>query len=251
VVLKQSYHRVYDSPEPSNLARTFVSIKQLAYDRTLYSAGEDGKCKECVSRRMKELTEIMSQLFESPNNLSPFDELVEKEKSLFDKCAKCTAEYFFKLIKSIKDALRTITAIGSSGINEKELFTERSMPFFIEGVWHPPKFPTKLIDSYSLVEGRGEVRIYEQADRPVNFYELDLPEFRLPNEQLELLQDAFRLEIKEAPGHARFANPMRIACFSKDWYNTLLHIARDHSNVRISSIELQELSRRMATLASV
>jgi hypothetical protein len=121
------------------------------------------------------------------------------------------------------------------------------MPFFVEGVWHPPKFLTKLIDSYTLPERRGEVRIYEQADRPVNFYELDLPEFRLSSEQLGLLEDAFRLEIKEAPGHARFANPTRIASFSQDWYNSLLHIARERSNVRISSAELKELAKKMAS----
>jgi hypothetical protein len=248
VVLKHSYHRVYDSPEPSNLARTLASIKQAAHDRAHYAASEQGRCKECVSRRMKELTETWPRLIENPRDLSPFDELVEKERSLlFGECANCTAEHFFKLINNIKDDLAGLIGNEPSGNIAKELFTGRSMPFFIEGVWHPPQFPAKLIDSYSLAEGRGEVRIYEQADRPVNFYELDLPEFRLPDEQLDLLEDAFRLEIKEAPGHTRFANPTRIASFSKDWYSTLLHIARDHSDVKISSAELQELAGKMAS----
>jgi len=247
VVLKQSYHRVYDSPEPSNLARTLASVKQLAHDRALYAASEGGKCKDCVSRRMKELTETWPRLLENPHDLSPFDELKEKERNLCSECANCTAEHFSKLINSIKDGLIGLIANDPARINDNELFTGRSMPFFVEGVWHPPKFLTKLIDSYTLPERRGEVRIYEQADRPVNFYDLDLPEFRLPAEQLGLLEDAFRLEIKEAPGHARFANPMRIASFSQDWYNSLLHIAREHSNVRISSAELQELAKKMAS----
>jgi len=247
VVLKQSYHRVYDSPEPSNLARTLASVKQLAHDRALYATGEEGKCNECVSRRMKELTETWPRLLENPHDLSPFDKLEEKEKNLCSECTNCTAEHFSKLINSIKDGLTSIRANDPALIKDNELFTGRSMPFFVEGVWHPPKFLTKLIESYTLPEKRGEVRIYEQVDRPVNFYELDLPEFRLPAEQLGLLEDAFRLEIKEAPGHARFANPMRIASFSQDWYNSLLHIAREHSNVRITSAELQELAKKMAS----
>jgi len=247
VVLKQSYHRVYDSPEPSNLARTLASVKQLAHDRALYATGEEGKCNECVSRRMKELTETWPRLLENPHDLSPFDKLKEKEKNLCSECTNCTAEHFSKLINSIKDGLTSIRANDPALIKDNELFTGRSMPFFVEGVWHPPKFLTKLIESYTLPEKRGEVRIYEQVDRPVNFYELDLPEFRLPAEQLGLLEDAFRLEIKEAPGHARFANPMRIASFSQDWYNSLLHIAREHSNVRITSAELQELAKKMAS----
>jgi hypothetical protein len=247
VVLKQSYHRVYDSPGPSNLARTLASVKQLAHDRALYAANEVGRCKECVSRRMKELTETWPRLLENPHDLSPFDELKEKEKNLCSECANCTAEHFSKLINSIKDGLIGLVANDPARINDNELFTGRSMPFFVEGVWHPPKFLTKLIDSYTLPESQGEVHIYEQADRPVNFYDLDLPEFRLPAEQLGLLEDAFRLEIKEAPGHARFANPMRIASFSQDWYNSLLHIAREHSNARISSAELQGLAKKMAS----
>jgi type IV secretory pathway ATPase VirB11/archaellum biosynthesis ATPase len=247
VVLKKSYHRVYDSPEPSNLARTLASIKQLAHDRALYAAGEGGKCKECVSSRMKEITETWPRLLENPHDLSSFVELGEKEKNLCSECANCTAEHFSKLINSIKEGLISLKTNYPSRTNDNELFTGRSMPFFVEGVWHPPKFLTKLIDSYTLPERRGEVRIYEQADRPVNFYELDLPEFRLSSEQLGLLEDAFRLEIKEAPGHARFANPTRIASFSQDWYNSLLHIARERSNVRISSAELKELAKKMAS----
>lgn len=247
VVLKRSYQRVYDSPEPSNLARTLAAMKQLAHDRALYAASEEGKCRECASRRMKELTGLWPRLLESPHDLSPLDELEEKEGKLDGECANCTAEHFAKLVNSIKVGLRGPTRKNIAGTNHDELFIGRSMPFFVEGIWHPPKCSTKLIDSYALPEWRGEVRIYEQVDRPVHFYELDLPEFKLPNEQLELLDEAFRLEIKEAPGHARFAHPTRIASFSQDWYNSLLHIAREHSNVRISSAELQDLAKKMAS----
>jgi len=247
VVLKRSYQRVYDSPEPSNLGRTLAAMKQLAHDRTLYASGEGGKCRECVSRRMKELTGLWPRLLENPHDLSPLDELKEREGKLEGECVNCTAEHFAKLMDGIRTGLRAPTRKEITAANYDELFVGRSMPFFVEGVWHPPKSPAKLIDNYALPEGRGQVRIYEQVDRPVHFYELDLPEFKLPTEQLELLEGAFRLEIKEAPGHARFAYPTRIASFAQDWYNNLLHIARGRSNVRISSAELQELAKKMAS----
>ena len=247
VVLKRSYQCVYDSSAPSNLARTLAAMKQLAHDRALYAMSEEGKCKECVSRRIKELTGLWPRLLENPHDLSPLDKLEEKEEKLEGECANCTAENFVKLINSIKTGLEGPTRKKLAATNYDELFIGRSMPFFVEGVWHPPKCSTKLIDSYALPEGRGQVRVYEQVDRPVHFYELDLPEFKLPVEQLGLLEEAFRLEIKEAPGHARFAHPTRIASFSQDWYNSLLHIARERSNVRISSAELQELAKKMAS----
>jgi type IV secretory pathway ATPase VirB11/archaellum biosynthesis ATPase len=222
-------------------------MKQLAHDRALYAASEEGKCKECISRRMKELTGIWPRLLENPHDLSPLDELEGKEGKLEGACANCTAEHFAKLIEIIKTGLRGPTGKELTAVNYDELFIGRSLPFFVEGVWHPPKYSAKMIDNYALPEGRGQVRIYEQVDRPVHFYELDLPEFKLPAEKLDLLEEAFRLEIKEAPGHARFAYPARIASFSQDWYNSLLHIARESSNVRISSAELQELAKKMAS----
>jgi hypothetical protein len=115
VVLKKSYHRVYDSPEPSNLARTLASIKQLAHDRALYAAGEGGKCKECVSSRMKEITETWPRLLENPHDLSSFVELGEKEKNLCSECANCTAEHFSKLINSIKEGLKVSKQIIHPG----------------------------------------------------------------------------------------------------------------------------------------
>jgi type IV secretory pathway ATPase VirB11/archaellum biosynthesis ATPase len=247
VVLKRSHQRVYDSTGPSDLARTLASLKQLAHDRTLYASSEGGKCRECVSRRMKELTGLWPHLLENPHDPSPLDELKGREGKLEGTCASCTAEHFVKLIDSIRTALRGPAREKLTATNYDEFFVGRSMPFFVEGIWHPPRCQVKLIDNYALPEGRGEVRIYEQVDRPVHFYELDLPEFKLPAEQLELLEEAFRLEIKEAPGHARFAYPARIASFAQDWYNSLLHIARGRSNIRISSAELQELAKKMAS----
>lgn len=247
LVLKQSYRRVYDSPGPSNLARTLAALKQLAHDRTLYAPHEDGKCKGCVNRRMKELTELWPSLLENPHDLAPLDGLEEKQEKLEEECKNCTAEHFVKLIKSIRTGLGDFAGKKLTATNYNKIFIARSMPFFVEGVWHPPNRPTKLIDSYALPEERGQVRIYEQVDRPVPFYELDLPEFKLPAEQLDLLEEAFRLEVKEAPGHARFAYPTRIASFAQDWYNSLLHIVRGRSNTKISSAELQELAKKMAS----
>jgi type IV secretory pathway ATPase VirB11/archaellum biosynthesis ATPase len=246
LVLKRGYRRIYDSPGPSKLARTLAALKQLAHDRTLYAPHEDGKCKGCVNHRMKELTELWPRLLENPHNLAPLDRLEEKQNPLEGECKNCTVEHFVKLVKSVRTGLGDFVRKNPTATDYDEIFIGRSMPFFVEGVWHPPNRPTKLIDSYALPEERGQVRVYEQVDRPVPFYELDLPEFKLPAEQLELLEEAFRLEVKGAPGHARFAYPTRIASFAQDWYNSLLHIVRERSNTKISSAELQKLAKKMA-----
>jgi len=121
------------------------------------------------------------------------------------------------------------------------------MPFFVEGVLHPPRHKTRLLETYDLPEKRGTVRIYEQLDRPLPFYELDLPEFKMRSERLQLLEDAYKFETKVEPGHARFALPTRILSFSEDWYNILLHIVRERSDIKISSGELRKLAKLMSS----
>jgi type IV secretory pathway ATPase VirB11/archaellum biosynthesis ATPase len=187
-------------------------------------------------------------LLENPHDLSPLDEIEKNQKEVKEECVKCTAEHFLKLIKSLKAGLTSLPIYGKlTATTYDRVFASRLKPFFVEGIWHPPKHPARLIDGYPLPEGRGHVRIYEQLDRPVPFYELDLPEFKWPAEHLELLDKVFKLEVKGAPGHARFAYPTRVASFAQDWYNTLLHIVRESSNVKISSTELQKLAKRIAS----
>lgn len=133
-----------------------------------------------------------------------------------------------------------------SSSNYDEVLNARVQPFFVEGVWNPPEEDVELLDSYPLPEDRGEVKIYRQEGRPVHFYDLELPEFELPEKQVELLDEAFRMELGAAPSHARFARPTRILGFAEDWYNALLHIVEERTDVDVPSTRLRELAERMA-----
>lgn len=247
VVLGRSYQRVYDSPELSELSRALVILKPRIYDRTLYALSESRQeCKRCVDRRMKKLVRLWEKLLENPHDLSPIKRLINEEKRE-GECAECTSNYFLKLVSGIRATLEGVPVLSRlTAKNYDEVFKARVKPFFVPGVWHPPEHKVRLLDSYPLSKDRGQVRIYEQLDRPVRFYELELPEFSIPEEQLALLDEAFRLELKGAPGHARFARPSRMLGFTENWYNTLLHLIRERSDLRISSDRLRTLAKWMA-----
>ena len=194
------------------------------------------------------IDETWNKLLANPHDLKPLDDLAQKQRKLKGKCAECTREYFLKLLESIKDGMKSATAaLRLKPKNYDEAFVARVKPFFVEGVWHPPPDRARLIDSYDLSDGRGKIKIYEQPNRPVPFYELDLPEFKLPAEQLELLDEAFRMEIEEAPGQAKFAYSARMFGFAEDWYNTLLHMLKERQGAAISSSELRKLSNTIAS----
>jgi len=247
VILRRAYCKTYPSRRISKLARTFAMLKQLALDRALYSERPDKKCDDCVDERMHRLVDkVWSKLLANPHDLAPLEELVEKPGKLRGKCVACTKEHFLKLLATIKADVKRATS-GITPHNYDGIFAARTKPFFVEGVWHPPPRKARLIDSYELSESRGEVRIYQQLDRPVPFYEFDLPEFKLPIEQLELLDDAFRMEIEEAPGQARFAYSIRMLGFAEEWYNTLLHVLKERGKATIPSNELRKLSKLIAS----
>lgn len=249
VMLRRARCTVYPSRGPSELARALATLKRLALDRTRYAASEkDKNCKKCVDARMHELVdEAWPKILANPHDLKPLHELAKKQRGLKDKCVECTKEHFLKLISTIESSIEDIPLVSQlSRKGYDSVFVAREKPFFIEGVWHPPSERTRLIDSYALSGGRGKVRIYEQSGRPVPFYELDLPEFELPPEQLELLDDAFHVEIEEAPGHAKFAYSGRMLGFAEDWYNTLLHILKERKGAAIPSTELHKLADLIA-----
>ncbi len=248
VTLRRAYKRVYCSSELSKLAKTLAVIKQLIFDRASYTASEKDKCKGCVDKRCRELTELWEKIIETPHDFSPIEKLVKKNSKLKGECAKCTERYFLKLIASARTGLASITTIQNADkIDYEAVFAARVMPFFVEGICHPPKHRLKLLETYELAERRGIVRIYEQLDRPLPFYQLDLPEFKMPAEHLQLLDDAYKFETKTKPGHARFAFPTRISGFLDDWYNVLLHILRERSDVKIPSGKLRELAKQMSS----
>ncbi len=240
--------KTYCSKELSKLARAIAMSQQLALDRTLYGGEDKRDCKKCIDERISIVMEAIDKIIANPHELGPLEKVVvEARKRLRGECKKCTDSNFVKLVDSIKSTLKGVAVIKRlSPKNYDDVFISRTKPFFIEGVWHPPPRQARLIDSYELSDNRGKVKIYEQHDNPVPFYELNLPENKLPEEQLALLDAAFRMKIEEAPGHARFAYSSRAFSFAEEWYNTLLHILREKGK-QVSTIEIHNLAELMAS----
>lgn len=248
VILLQPTTRVYRTRELSKLARTIAAAEQLVLDRSLYGGKEgDGRCKKCIETRMAALAEALDKVMADPHDLSPIDNsLVISRMKSSAECKKCSEENFFKLVDTVKATLRSAPVFKRlASKNYDEIFSARSKPFFIEGVWNPPPRGSRLLESYDLSDGRGRVNIYEQRDNPVPFYELVLPEFGLPADQLELLDSAFRIKIEEAPGHARFAYSARSYSFAEEWYNALLHILREKKS-SVPAASVRKLAELMA-----
>ena len=248
LVLSTSFDNIYTTPKISKIARTLGVLKANVWDRTYYSPeSELDKCESCIDRRMEKMKEIWPEIMKNPHDFSPLENVREDEEESNGECAQCTDENFFALINGIKDSLKSIPQFEDlDSSNYNDILDVKIQPFFVEGVWNPPEEDLELLDSYSLQEERGEVKIYKQKDRPVPFYSLEIPEFDLSEEEVNLLYKAYKMEIDTAPSHARFAEPSKIRGFAEDWYNTLLHIVKEKSDLKLSSDKIRNLAETMA-----
>jgi len=246
VVLVGPMTKIYCSPELSRLARSIATAQQLALDRTLYGGKDEKNCKKCTEERMALLLKIIENLAANPHDFKSFEDMISNAgKSLKGECKNCTEKSFLELVGSIKGLLESNRAIKKlTADNYDAVFIARERPFFIDGIWNPRPPGARLIDSYKLSDARGEARIYERKENPVPFYDLELPEFKLPLQQLSLLDSAFRVKLEGAPGHARFAYSGRMLSFAEEWYNVLLHMLREEE--KVSTMELRNLAELMA-----
>ncbi|MEM2192534.1 MAG: hypothetical protein QXG38_02845 [Candidatus Hadarchaeales archaeon] len=189
VVLAAPITTIYDSPEISNLARTFAMAQRLALDKVMYGWSDEKKCKKCVEERMRALTEMLDHLIANPHEFQNLRTLLVKaQKEAKGDCKGCTAYNFGKLIGMIEKMLAGHPVLKKLKPGKyDEAFAAIQKPFFVEGVWISPPPGSKLVEEYPLKDDRGKVRIYERPENPVLFYELDLPEFKIPQEHLRLL----------------------------------------------------------------
>lgn len=247
VVLFAPLTTVYDSKEISAIARSLTTAQKLALDRTMYGWSEEKKCKKCVEERMKSLLGTIEHLTASPHDLPILRQVLEKaQRWAKGDCRGCTTYNFGKLVETVEKTLKSHGFLKKlkPGKYEEE-FVARRKPFFVEGVWSPPPPSSKLVEEYELSGERGKVRIYEQPESPVMFYELMLPEFSLPEKQLQLLFRAFSMQIERAPPHAKFAYSERMRSFAEEWYDVLLHMLKEDGQL-ISSIEIEKMAHLMS-----
>ncbi|MEM2300189.1 MAG: ATPase, T2SS/T4P/T4SS family [Candidatus Hadarchaeales archaeon] len=242
VLLDGPIVRVYLSEKIHKIARAIAIAKRLALDDLSYSKYDEKKCNECIQKRKEAILKILEDL---PKEPLLFKKLVNPEKRATkkdNKCVKCASVARENLFSEIISLFEDFT----SGKSYAEIFCERKKPFFVDGIWNPPPEGSKLVDEYELRNKRGLVRIWERKDSPVLFYELDLPEFHIPKEELELLYSAFNVQFDEPPPHAKFSFYDIAHTFTEEWYVALLHSIRSRTH-EISSRRIHELSKILAS----
>jgi len=186
VVLLRPHHRLY--PFLCSFLRELRSLRLLLSDRT--RMGREGRgCGRCVEERERLLRTSFHSFLRTlhPPGLDPPASPRRKE------CEECHSSRFLPLLREVRGRYRSLLSL------KEECLREVRRPFFADCFILPFRGRGEVVDSYPL-RGGGRVRIYLREDSPLPFYELDLPEFRLPEELVELLERAFLSEPPEGTG---------------------------------------------------
>ncbi len=219
VVLKRPYHRLY--PFLSSFLKEFGSLRPLLQERSRLGTGEGKKCRECRGERERLLGDSLASFLRTME--VPALRVKPKRK----ECLECTSR-FSSFVKELEGKYRRLSRLwrGSSG--------EVLRPFFADCFILPFRERGKVVDAYTLRGGRGRVRIHRREDSPLPFYELELPEFRLPEEEMELLEEVFLEE------------PASLEELQEGWRRALL----EKGGGRYPAEELERLSSLLSSWTS-
>ena len=168
----------------------------------------DGECRRCVLEGLATVEPVQRVLLKksyhrvySTPKLSQLAKRIasaELNQELLSKVR--TDPHDLRLLDKagLKEVRFLVEQWGLEAKNYEEVFNCFIKPFFIRGLWLGSKYPTKLVETYAL-EGGGTVRIYEQIGASSFFYDLDLPEFRLPPRLVRLMYVAYHQGIEKVP----------------------------------------------------
>jgi len=184
VVLLRPHHRLYPFLRP--FLRELRSLRLLLSDRTRMGR-EGGRCRGCVEERERLLRASFSSFLRT---LRPPELRVGGGRR---ECEECNSSLFLPLLREAGRRCRLLLSL------REECLREVRRPFFADCFILPFRGKGEVVDSYPL-RGGGRVRIHLREDSPLPFYELDLPEFRLPEELVGLLEEAFFSEPPEGSG---------------------------------------------------
>jgi type IV secretory pathway ATPase VirB11/archaellum biosynthesis ATPase len=244
VSIGRELRRIYTSKELSKLAGAIAAARRSGIDALLRIAGARGE-GGLRAEDENALKTIFDAVARNPYNVD--EKMLKEAWKFFTKSyGKRGEEIFKEIVESTEKILKTVRRGGPPHNEDYDsAFGCIAKCFFVDGLWLPPPKNARLVEEYKLPGGRGEVRVYEREHNPVLLYHLSLPEFSLPQDRLSLLYRAFRIEIEEAPGHARFARSALVRSFAEQWYVALMHMVRKGGE-DITSDEIQQMAHLIA-----
>ncbi len=261
IILQQKRNYEYDYNQ-SILLKEIASLQNhLAKNKNLvgYTNLTYGTCNKCVPGWYAELKNIISSTLKS-DIIGAYVEIkriirresIKVEKAIDQNCIKCEEHYVAilnqiismfertKLIAMVKDTL----AGHKPGEREiyQRVFTPEIKPDFMFTklmASYPPEGDE--LDNYTLDDG-SEITMFELPDTVQYLYHMTPPEFRLDEDQYEILDSARKIMAEHKPKKSDFVDPERMRQVFYNVGKDLIEELVGYKNLRLKEKEIELLT---------
>src|SRR3989338_2048578 len=229
IVFKQKRNFEYDFSQTMLLKEIAHLQKQLMKPKNLpgYNLLLSAKCMQCIPHWYADMKELVSARLKS-DPVGTYVELkrIAREESIKAQgmanspCSKCYSTYIemlnsiiamfekSRLIASLKDRLAGHVP-GSRGVYQQVFIPEVKPDFMFTKLMASYPLEGEELDAYTLEDG-SEVTIFELPGTVQYLYHLNPPEFRLDEDQYEILDTARKVLAEHKPRKSDFIDPERM-----------------------------------------
>lgn len=220
---------------------------------------QDMDCEECIPERKKNMEDILDHLIlmdpvSAYTRLLTYtdDESRAMEGADDPRCVECSHHLINENLTKIRDIFEA-TPIFSEMRNKlheidswdrtiyRKYFSPTLRPHFSTSriLFEPPP-GSRLMDNYKV--GDTDVRILMPPDKPEILYFISPPEYSLPPEDFDIINEARGMMINHQPGDMGFADPSRARDHFKRLAKKLVSEAAAGSGREVSREKIEALS---------
>ncbi|MBW2989198.1 type II/IV secretion system ATPase subunit [Candidatus Woesearchaeota archaeon] len=227
---------------------------RLSYASFVY----DRSCTKCVDGWYSEMSNVVSNMLRSDpigayvelKRMSR-DENIKLQKAADQRCRSCELKYI-SLINSIISLLEKTQLISLAKpylagykIGSRALYSTIFKP-----VIKPDFLFTKLMSKFpedgeeldSYMVGSTEVTIFDVTDTIQHLYHINPAEFRLNEDQYEILDSARKIMTEHKPKRSEFVDPERMRSVFYNIGHDLIEELSEFKKIRLSSRDVDELT---------
>ncbi|HZX44164.1 MAG TPA: ATPase, T2SS/T4P/T4SS family [Candidatus Nanoarchaeia archaeon] len=233
-------------------------IKQretLGYNAFVY----DPQCTKCVTGWYTEIRNLITDTLRS-DPISTYvelrriirDETIKRDKATDPRCVRCEQKYI-DLLSGISGMLENtqILAMAKPHLAGFKVGTRDLYRMIFKPLIKPDFLFTKLmskfpeegeeLDSYMVNET--EVTIFKVPDTIQYLYHISPPEFRLSEDQYEILDSARKIMTEHKPKRSEFVDPERMRSVFFNIGHDLIEELADFKKIRLKEKEIDELTK--------
>ncbi len=261
IIYQQKRNYEYDRSQTNLLIEIAKLYSRIIKDKDILSYSAlitDQNCTKCVNEWYAKLKHMVSNLLKSDPIASYLElkrthreEVIKRERANDQRCQKCEQNFInildkiitgienTKLIQILKPHLagykpgdRTLyRSIFVPLIKPDFLFTKLMAEYPVNG---------EELDSYKV--GDNEVTIFELPNTVQYLYHVVPPEFKLSEEEYELLDNARDIMAEHKPKKEEFVDPQRMRRVFFNVGKDLIEELIDQKNIKLSPKKVDQLA---------